>query len=275
MRDILVVIERKESVKPMLKKALKFAPESITVLYIANDLLDSNVEALHRLIDTEVNQACKTTILLEAAETAPEREELLLKTLSNHQFDTTFLHRPQLGRETLDFSLIKAALKGPVKSSVLLCGDNRWRGQPKLLGTVDIFTRTPAQKELNDKVLMTSAHLANKLSAEVSVLGVIPIPRIKQEFDITEPGEVMVKRGKESKQKLQQIVEETGVFTDYNAKIEAGSAYVLIPSVASKMKANLVVIGNVGRKGIKGFLIGNTAEKILNRLTVDVLIVRQ
>ncbi|MEP4888911.1 MAG: universal stress protein [Aliiglaciecola sp.] len=275
MKHILVVAERKESVKPMLKKALKFAPSSITVLYIANDLLDSNVEGLTTLINNEVADACKITILMETVTSAAEREELLFKTLSHDEFDTTFIHRPQLGREELDFSLIKAALKGPIKSSVLLCGDNRWRGQFKLLGTVDIFTRTDAQKELNDKVLNTSAHIAKQLSADVSVLGVIPIPRIKQEFDITEPGEVMVKKGKLSKDKLEKIVEDTGVFTDYTVKIEAGSAYALIPSVASKMKANLVVIGNVGRKGIKGMLIGNTAEKILNRLTVDVLIVRQ
>ncbi|GAA6184732.1 MULTISPECIES: universal stress protein [Alteromonadaceae] len=275
MKHILVVVEREESVKPMLDKALKFAPESITVLYIVSNVLDSNAEALTTLINNEVKDACKSTILLEIVKSASEREEVLFKTLSSNKFDTTFLHRPQLGRELLDFSLIKAALKGPIKSSVLLCGDNRWRGQLKLLGTVDIFTRTPAQKELNDKVLTTSAQLANQLSADVSLLGVIPIPRIKQEFDITEPGEVMLKKGKLSKAKLEKIAEEMDVFTEYSVKIEAGSPHVLIPSVASKMKANLVVLGNVGRKGIKGLLIGNTAEKILTRLTVDVLIVRQ
>ena len=48
-----------------------------------------------------------------------------------------------------------------------------------------------------------------------------------------------------------------------------------IPSVAKKVKADLVVLGNVGRTGLKGLVIGNTAEKILQRLAVDVLLVKQ
>ena len=42
-----------------------------------------------------------------------------------------------------------------------------------------------------------------------------------------------------------------------------------------KLKANIVVLGNVGRTGIKGLIVGNTAEKMLNRLAVDALIVKQ
>ncbi|WP_040521631.1 universal stress protein [Aliiglaciecola lipolytica] len=275
MKHILVVLEREESVNPMLIKALRFAPQSITCLLFVSGKEPSLAEKLPNLIKSEVNDVCKTTILVEAFVKESEKEDLLIKVLSSDKFDTTFIHRPQLGREKLDFSLIKAALKGPIKSSIFLCGDNRWRGQLKLLGTVDIFTRTAAQKELNNKVLNTAAQVAIQLDAEVKLLGVIPIPRIKQEFDITEPDEVMVKKGAVSKAKLEKLVQESGTLSDYSLKIAAGSAYSEIPSVASKSKSNIVIIGNVGRKGIKGLLIGNTAEKILTRLTVDALIVRQ
>ena len=42
----------------------------------------------------------------------------------------------------------------------------------------------------------------------------------------------------------------------------------VIPSTAAKYKAGLVVIGTMGRKGIAGKLMGNTAEKILKLLKI-------
>lgn len=46
-----------------------------------------------------------------------------------------------------------------------------------------------------------------------------------------------------------------------------------IPHVARKIGADLVVMGAVSRSGIKRALIGNTAERVLNALPCDVLVV--
>jgi len=53
-----------------------------------------------------------------------------------------------------------------------------------------------------------------------------------------------------------------------------GEADVLIPQAAKKEKIGLIVMGTVSRTGISGFLIGNTAEKILNRVDCSVLTVK-
>ncbi len=39
--------------------------------------------------------------------------------------------------------------------------------------------------------------------------------------------------------------------------------------------AHLGLMGNVARTGISGLIVGNTAEKILSRLSVDALIVQR
>ncbi len=44
-----------------------------------------------------------------------------------------------------------------------------------------------------------------------------------------------------------------------------------IPTFADKIDADLVVMGTVGRTGISGFIMGNTAETILNKLDCSVL----
>jgi nucleotide-binding universal stress UspA family protein len=50
-----------------------------------------------------------------------------------------------------------------------------------------------------------------------------------------------------------------------------GRASAVIPRFAKKHAVDLVVMGTVGRSGIPGLLIGNTAEKILTHLESSVL----
>jgi universal stress protein E len=53
-----------------------------------------------------------------------------------------------------------------------------------------------------------------------------------------------------------------------------GDARKVIPDFARKKRAELVVMGTVGRTGIQGFFIGNTAEEILNQVECSVLAVK-
>jgi universal stress protein E len=57
-----------------------------------------------------------------------------------------------------------------------------------------------------------------------------------------------------------------------NAHVRQGDAAVVIPDMANKVQADLVIVGNVGRRGLKGMTIGNTAEKILAEIESDVVV---
>ncbi len=48
-----------------------------------------------------------------------------------------------------------------------------------------------------------------------------------------------------------------------------------IPKLARKIQSDIVVMGAVSRNGIKRLLIGNTAERIIDDLNCDVLVVNQ
>jgi nucleotide-binding universal stress UspA family protein len=47
-----------------------------------------------------------------------------------------------------------------------------------------------------------------------------------------------------------------------------------IPALAEQLEVNLVVMGTVGRTGIPGFIMGNTAESILEQLDCSVLAIK-
>lgn len=53
-----------------------------------------------------------------------------------------------------------------------------------------------------------------------------------------------------------------------------GSPQKMLPAVAEELRADLVVMGTVVRTGIAGFIIGNTAEAILNQLACSVLAIK-
>jgi len=53
-----------------------------------------------------------------------------------------------------------------------------------------------------------------------------------------------------------------------------GEAKIVIPKLAKKLKADLIVMGTVARSGIPGFIIGNTAEAILDQLQCSVLAIK-
>ncbi len=62
--------------------------------------------------------------------------------------------------------------------------------------------------------------------------------------------------------------------SDERLHIEEGPAQVLIPYLAHKLEAALTVIGSVGRTGLRGTLVGNTAEMVLDSLDSDVLVLK-
>jgi universal stress protein E len=56
------------------------------------------------------------------------------------------------------------------------------------------------------------------------------------------------------------------------AHVHQGNAADVIPKLAQKIEADLVIVGNVGRRGLSGIAIGNTSEKILTVIDTDVLV---
>ena len=56
--------------------------------------------------------------------------------------------------------------------------------------------------------------------------------------------------------------------------LRRGSAGQLVPALGAELGVELVVMGTVGRAGIPGFLIGNTAEAIIDQINCSVLAVK-
>jgi nucleotide-binding universal stress UspA family protein len=56
--------------------------------------------------------------------------------------------------------------------------------------------------------------------------------------------------------------------------LSKGSAREEIPALAKRLAADCILMGTVARTGIPGFIIGNTAETILEQIECSVLAIK-
>lgn len=72
----------------------------------------------------------------------------------------------------------------------------------------------------------------------------------------------------------EQLGSDAYTYLSPQIHLPKGAAREVIPDLIKSVKADLVIMGTVVRTGIPGFIIGNTAEAILDQLTCSVLAIK-
>ena len=85
---------------------------------------------------------------------------------------------------------------------------------------------------------------------------------------------VKLKKAPAAQEKMQQLLARFDM-SSVTSHITAGPPDRTIPHQANELNSDLVIIGSVGREGGSGFLLGNTAEKVLHHLRTDCLIIKR
>jgi len=57
-----------------------------------------------------------------------------------------------------------------------------------------------------------------------------------------------------------------------HAHVGEGMAAEVIAETAEELDADLVIVGTVARDGLKGAVIGNTSERLLDHTRADILV---
>lgn len=156
---------------------------------------------------------------------------------------------------------------------VLIASDTKWRAKPVVLATIDLEDDSSSQQGLNAKVISRAAEMAAAKNAKLAVSYSLPIPQALLELDIIEEESYARKHADRLQDKMQEFLDAAGI-VGADVHIKSGPAEKALPSLANKIKADLVVVGSVGRQGLKGVLLGNTAEKVLHHLRTDILVVK-
>lgn len=171
---------------------------------------------------------------------------------------------------------------------VWLVKANQQHSYRDILVALDYEPNNPENDALNQRLLATATAQA---LADFSQLHVVHAWHLPHEEFLRSPREGysdadvdrMVKEQETVHQRwLEELVDEhcsklgpeTTDFLDPQLHVIKGDPKTVVPDCARDLGSELAVVGTVARTGVPGFVIGNTAEAILNRIDCSVLAIK-
>jgi nucleotide-binding universal stress UspA family protein len=129
--------------------------------------------------------------------------------------------------------------------------------------------------ETSDRALEYALELARKFEAKITVMHAyqIPVYGFPDATYIT-AAEVATQISNAAQARLDAILEAhktSGVET--TAILRDGVAWEEINRIAGEVKADLIIIGTHGRRGLARALLGSVAENVIRTSTVPVLVI--
>ena len=186
---------------------------------------------------------------------------LIVMVASHHSVLSTLAHTPD------DWHLFRDA-PCPVLSLV-----RDKKPITKVVAAIDALDRTEAHQLLSARVIDQARALALAESVPLEILSVVPDPALLYAGLVNAPmsGDFQVEVVAKAKDNLQDLLRHLGVQAD-SVEVRAGLIENVVCSEGEV--GGLLVLGSVANKGVKGFWIGNTAERILRHMRSDMLVVQ-
>ena len=161
--------------------------------------------------------------------------------------------------------------------------DNRLEARSRrILAAVDPDPDNPVRDRLNHTILQLATSLAEQDDAWLDVVNVWSLPEEetlrRSSFARVAASEVdlLVEREQErSAERFKKLTDDFAQFTDRMRLLHLkGAPAEIVPDHAEHEEIDTVVMGTVGRTGIAGLFIGNTAETVLSRVKCSILTVK-
>jgi len=167
------------------------------------------------------------------------------------------------------------------------CPARLWLVRPKVfsdppvfVAAIDPMNQHDKPAALDDEILQLSQSLANSTGGEVHAFHAYD-PRIavatataNAYIPVSLPFDEIEKQMHEDHQKRFSEVTEFHKISDDQAHLVAGLTHEELPAIAETLNADVVVMGSVARNRWKRLFIGATAERTLEHLPCDLLIVK-
>ncbi|MDR9826844.1 universal stress protein UspE [Vibrio sp. FNV 38] len=157
-------------------------------------------------------------------------------------------------------------------SPVLLVKNSDWPEDANIMASVHVGSEYDTHLDLNDRMVEQLQSLSQRLSANQYLVNAYPVTPANitielPEFDPNTYTDAVRGHHLTSMKALRQkhgIDEEQTI-------VEQGLPEDIIPDVAKRLNAAMVILGTTGRTGLSAVFIGNTAEHVIDKINCDVL----
>jgi nucleotide-binding universal stress UspA family protein len=278
-RKILVAVDGSDSSKNAFRQACKIARDDkswitvLTAIPLFEDQFDvlSMKEKVSRTLREEGDK-----ILAGIKKVAEEEDayiriiikegspfEVILNSAEENNYDLIVMGRRGI-------SHLERALVGSVTAGVVAHSSRDVLVIPKdtILGWENILLSTDGSKYSaisSNKAIELAKSYGSNLTA-------VSIVDVTDEFYTEAPDAVeeLIRKAKLYVEDIQKRANGLSI----NTLVQEGETYEVITDLARELMSNVIVMGSHGRTGVKRFLIGNVAEKVIGYAPCPVLIAK-
>ncbi len=297
-RNILVIMEAKSENQLALKRALEIASLSpdtkVTAFLVIYDfsydltlllskeeqekMREGIIAANNEWLQEKITQLRKQHQELYAKvlwqrniseavlqEIADNNYDLIIKAAEEHGLLDSMIFTP------LDWQLLRKA-----EIPVLISKDHPWNVNNNIVVALNFSEKSNnRQRLMNIKLLRNAQELATLIGGTIHLINAAPpmLPSTAIELPGFSPdlySEALYKYNCES---LANFAKKHRI-PPAHCHVKEGQPDDVIPELAADLKACAVLIGNAGRDGLSGAIIGNTCEQIVDDLNCDLLVIK-
>lgn len=164
------------------------------------------------------------------------------------------------------------------KRLVRKCPVSVWIVKSENVGPPKVILAPTDLSEVSRKAIQEGLWLAEQSGAEFHVLHVVDSPKVHEEEESLKQPTSNSSQQEIHAEATRQLEAFLQPLQTSDSRIQShvihGVAWKEIGLMAQQLNADLIAIGTVGRSGIKGMLLGNTAEKVLDTCECSILTVK-
>ncbi|QKX16365.1 universal stress protein [Microbulbifer sp. YPW1] len=282
MQNILVILDKPKHEQIALERALELAQKSGAKLQLVSFVYEPVVSipmlsgSILNITDQIQKERGRWLDALKQEYTLPEGSSAeviwhhdipswTLGYLADNQIDLVVkTAQKQYGRGgfgSIDWRLIES-----LPTPLWLAVSTHWIKRDRIVAALDPAVENTLHVELNQRALKLGEQFGKLLGAELEAVACVPATdEIKDLDKFREQAGALL-------QAVDKVIADSGVDCK-KTHFVTGKPAAEVNRVVDRNKARMILVGRGVRKGPKGFLLGNTAERILGRANTDILIV--
>jgi len=163
------------------------------------------------------------------------------------------------------------------KRLIRKCPASVWIVKAEHAGPPKVALTTTDFSDVSFKAVMQALWVAQQADAEFHLLHVVDSMDVPEDVisKIPEGSSLRNEINAEAQRRLESFVESVGAEgSRIHLHLGWGTPWKEISRTAQHLHADLIAMGTVGRSGVKGLLLGNTAEKVLSTCDCSILTVK-
>lgn len=157
--------------------------------------------------------------------------------------------------------------------AIMIVGDSPWKEGGTVLAALDLGSENEKNMVLNENIIHHAIRYSEATNCELHVCYSMAISKALTELDSIDTNAYESKMKERIDPIIKTLLVEQGL-DESRLHLVSGKPAKNICNISKKIEADVVFLGCKSHRSVRGRLMGNTAEKVLGKVSSDVVVVK-